>query len=101
MAFKDPQRAREYYREWQRKNKDKTAAAFKRWYKSGGKEVRKKYGQNPEKKHIQKKSHDKWYRENGGKEIRKKYRINNIEKCQKYRKRLGLDERRQRSTFIN
>ena len=94
MPFKDPQRAREYYREWQRKNKDKTAAAFKRWYEKGGKEVRKKYGQNPEKKHIHKKSHDKWYRENGGKEIRKKYRINNIEKCQKLERDWARERRK-------
>ena len=94
MAFKDPQRAREYYREWQRKNRDKTAAAFKRWYEKGGKEVRKKYGQNPEKKHIHKKSHDKWYRENGGKEIRKKYRINNIEKCQKLERDWARERRK-------
>ena len=94
MPFKDPQRAREYYREWQRKNRDKTAAAFKRWYEKGGKEVRKKYGQNPEKKHIHKKSHDKWYRENGGKEIRKKYRINNIEKCQKLERDWARERRK-------
>ena len=94
MPFKDPQRAREYYREWQRKNKDKTAAAFKRWYEKGGKEVRKKYGQNPEKKHIHKKAHDKWYRENGGKEIRKKYRINNIEKCQKLERDWARERRK-------
>jgi hypothetical protein len=94
MAFKDPERAREYYREWQRKNRDKTAAAHKRWYESGGKEVRKKYGQNPEKKDIHKKAHDKWYRESGGKEVRKKYRINNIEKCQKLERDWARERRK-------
>jgi hypothetical protein len=82
MAFKDPERQKEYYKEWRKKNKDKRAAAHKRWYESGGKEVRKKYARNPEKKDIYRKIHTKWLG-NGGKEIRKKYRINNIEKCQK------------------
>ena len=82
MAFKDPERQKEYYKEWRIKNKDKRAAAYKRWYESGGKEVRKKYARNPEKKDIHRKIHTKWLG-NGGKEIRKKYRINNIEKCQK------------------
>jgi hypothetical protein len=83
MAFKDPQRQKEYYREWQIKNKDKTAAYHKKWYENGGKEVRKKYGQRPESKDIYKKSHEKWYRENGGKEIRKQYTKNNRERVNK------------------
>lgn len=82
MAFKDPEREREYYREWRLKNKDKLKANHKRWYEKRGKEVRKKYRQNPEKKELHKKIFTKWYKENGGKEVRKKYRKNNIEKCQ-------------------
>jgi len=39
MAFKDPERKKEYHREWRLKNKDKLKANHKRWYEKRGKEM--------------------------------------------------------------
>jgi hypothetical protein len=46
MAFRDPEKKREYYREWRKKNKASIAASNKKWEQN-----------NPEKKAL---SHKKW-----------------------------------------